>query len=89
MSTNGMNSSDLLTFRHYYRHILKNLAVLFATVLISASLKIGVDMNRQVANSKFNYSRRKAVRHCFFDLSSSACARGSEERKVVQTVLVT
>ena len=52
--------------------ILKNLAVLFATIYIPASVKIGVKINRQVSDFKFNFSRRKVVRDCCFDLFSSA-----------------
>ena len=50
-----MSFPDLLIFSHYYRDILKNLAISFATTFISASVKIGVDMNRQGADFKFNF----------------------------------
>ena len=60
-NANKRMCSDLLIVSHYHRYILKNLAILFATIFISASVKIGVDMNRQVTDFKFNFSRNKVA----------------------------
>ena len=44
-----VNSPDLLIFRQFHRHILKNRTMLFPTTFISTSEKIDVGLEKQVA----------------------------------------
>ena len=68
-------SPDLLIFRQFHRHILKNRTMLFPTTFISTSEKIGVGLEKQEAIFYFSFTRRWVVRYSCFDFFSSAIWR--------------
>ena len=53
------NSPDLLIFNKFHAHILKNRTMLFPTLFISASEKIGVGLKKQSANFLFQFHPEK------------------------------
>ena len=62
-----VSSPDLLIFRQFHRHILKNRTVLFPVTFISTSEKTGVGLEKQAANFYFNFTWRRVVRYsCFY-----------------------
>ena len=67
-----VSSPDLLIFRQFHRHILKNGTMLFPATFISTSEKIGVGLEKQRAIFFFNFTQRWVVQYSCFDFFSSA-----------------
>ena len=70
-----VSSPDLLIFRQFHRHILKNRTMLFPTAFISTSGKIGVGLEKQAAIFYISFTRRWIVWYSYFDFFSSAIWR--------------
>ena len=62
-----INSPDLLIFSKFHRHILKNRTMLFPTIFISASEKIGMGLKKQATNFYFIFTQRRVVQYSCFD----------------------